>query len=149
MVGVGTIRDNRIPGDRPTGIEHPPAKASVAQVNSLTVFTDNLNKMINIQEYMFANYFVSQAPSHSHSFSSWQGNTLSKKIGRSLYPGPVGPEYIGRLSNRPNIQTMASVGTHSHHLSTEQLQLVREEVAEMIHKGAVEQIHLSEGFYSN
>jgi len=34
-------------------------------------------------------------------------------------------------------------------LSTEQLQLIREEVAEMVQKGAVEQIHPSKGFYSN
>jgi len=35
------------------------------------------------------------------------------------------------------------------HLSTEQLQLINKEVAEMVQKGAVEQIHPSEGFYSN
>ena len=35
------------------------------------------------------------------------------------------------------------------HLSTEQLQLIREEVAEMVQKRAVEQIHPSKGFYSN
>jgi len=62
----------------------------------------------------------------------------------------MGLEYSARLSDRPDIQTMASVSTHCPPLvSTVQLQLIREEVAEMVQKGAVQQIHPLEGFYSN
>jgi len=44
---------------------------------------------------------------------------------------------------------MANVSTTAPHLPTEQLQLIREEIAEMVQKGTAEQIHPSEGFYSN
>jgi len=44
---------------------------------------------------------------------------------------------------------MASVSTNSPHFSTEKPQLISKEVAEMVQKGAVEQIHPSEGYNSN
>ena len=65
------------------------------------------------------------------------------------YSGPVGPRGNSGLSDRLLIHTTPSFNTKSPHMSTEQLRLVKEEVADLIQKGAIEEINPSEGFYSN
>ena len=65
------------------------------------------------------------------------------------HPELVGPKQNSGLPDRLPIRTTTGSSATSPYLSTEQLQLVREEVLEMIQKGAVEKtIHMN-GLYPN
>ena len=75
--------------------------------------------------------------------------TLSAELA-DHYTGPVGPKCNPGLSDRLPIQTPSGINAIPSHMTPEQLQLVTEEVAELIQKGAIEEVlNPTTGFYSN
>jgi len=111
---------------RPTGTEHPPTKASVAQINSRTTVHTNLNNVIKIQECMLVNHIACQSVGHLYIpraplagrliqyLQNWQIITQDRWVLNTVQ------DYQIEMISEP---WQVSLPT-APHLSTEQLQLI-------------------------